>query len=200
MFGFATCRPRDFVGLSSRYRMSRRSAWLADTVEYRSGLLSLRLTWRTSSGHDRAMLSPQRTSVKENKGASQLLLWQVCSRRLPSKPTSSYKCDSGLTATRRFGKDPQRVSGFRPTSLLEFVDPIGHGINHIARRFTSGICLCLNDWARFFALLYYANCFLLRHCYFRVFGGSECIQRNSRHTVPLISMNQNDCCAYACKE
>src|ERR1051325_3746639 len=104
---------------------------------------------------------------KKTKGASRLLLWQVCSRRLPSKPTS-YKCDSGLTATRRFGKDPQRVSGFRPAPLLKLVNPIGHGLNHIARCFTSGICLCLNDWARFFALLYYANCFLLRHCYFRV--------------------------------
>ena len=130
---------------------------------------------------------------KKTKGASRLLLWQVCSRRLPSKPTSSYKCDLGLTATRRFGKDPQRVGGFRPTPLLKFVDPLGHRLNHIARRFTSGICLCLNDWARFFTLLYYANCFLVRHCYFFEFS----VVLNVSNEFPatqflLISMSQND--------
>ena len=91
----------------------------------------------------------------------------------------------GFAAARCLREHPQCVSGFSAASMLKFVDPIGHGLNHITRRFTSGICLCLNDGAGFFALLYDSNCFLLRHCYLSSsYECLLCIQRISRHSVP----------------
>ena len=67
----------------------------------------------------------------------------------------------GLATPRRLGKHPQRIRRLGAAFLLELGDPVGHRLNHIARRFTSGSCFCLNDGTGFLALLDYLNCFLI---------------------------------------
>src|SRR6185503_20262882 len=107
----------------------------------------------------------------------------------------------GFAAARCLREHPQRSGGFSATLFLKFCNPIGYSINHIARRFTGRICLNLYDWAGFLALLYDSDCFLLRHCLISSFPyESDCIQRNSRHTVPKFLKLRTISCDYACKE
>ena len=172
MLRFATRRTRDFVRLGPRYRMSWRRIWLPYAVKYRPGLRSLPVLWRTPSGHHSpplkffgncgdAIATLNEVSNK-TRGASRACFTGVLAPFPLS--ASSYKFRSGLTATRRLGKQPQRVGSFSTTFLLELVNPIGYRFNHIARRFTCSVCLCFNSRAWFVALFYDTNCFLLRHC------------------------------------
>ena len=174
MLGLATCRTSYLVGFSPGQRMPRRRSRLADTVEQGPRLLSLALLWRTLSCHHSPPLRLFGTpgcyrhdehSVNKVEGASRVSVFTgLLAPYLFRQPARSSKRLSGFAAARCLREHPQGVGGFSATSLLEFVDPIGHGTNHITRRFTSGVCFCLNDWAVFFALLYDSNCFLVRHC------------------------------------
>src|SRR6185369_11490976 len=110
--------------------------------------------------------------------------WLVPSRAVVSF-RRSIEIGLGFATPRRLGKHSQRIGRLRAAFLLKLRDPVGHGINHVARRFTCGSCFYLNDRTGFLALFDYFDLFLLRHCYFRVsFESGKCIQRNSRHTVP----------------
>lgn len=151
--------------------MPWRCGRLANTVE--QGPLSLALSWRTSSYHHSpplrlfgtaAMLSRGKRSVNKVEGASRFSVFTGL--LAPSCLVSRLVVlsVSGFAAARCLREHPQCVGGFSATLLLKFVNPIGHGANHITRCFPSGICLCLNDRAGFFALLDDSNCFLLRHC------------------------------------
>ena len=116
------------------------------------------------------MLSPRQIRCQTKQEARVGTCSQVFSRRsLVPLLGSFYRLCSGFTATRSLGEYPQRVSRLSPASLLEFVNPIGYRLNHIARGFTRSVCLCFNSWARFLALFYDSNCFLLRHCLFSSF-------------------------------
>ena len=157
--------------------MPRRRTRLANTIKHRSRPPSL-LLWRTLPRHHlpplRSFFRNYRDASATANGVSTISL--QTKRREPdpvftgllapnlwAKP-AFFKWELGFAASRCFGEQPQRVGGFNTSLLLKFRNPIGHGINHIARRFPSGVRLCLNDWAGFFALLYDSNCFLLRHC------------------------------------
>ena len=157
--------------------MPGRRSRLANTVKHRSRSPSL-LLWRTLPRHHSP---PLRSFVRNSrdasatangvstislqlKGASRILFSTgLLAPNLLVKP-ALFKWELGFAASRCLGEQPQRVGGFSTSLLLKFRNPIGHSINHIARRFPSGVRLCLNDWAGFFALLYDSNCFLLRHC------------------------------------
>jgi hypothetical protein len=117
-----------------------------------------------------AMLSPRQIRCQTKQEARVGTCSQGFSRRsLVPLLRSFYKLCSGFTATRTLREHPQRTGGFSTTSLLEFVNPIGYGPNHIARGFTGSVCLCFNSWARFLALFYDSDCFLVRHCLFSSF-------------------------------
>jgi hypothetical protein len=80
----------------------------------------------------------------------------------------TYLLCGGLcfTATRSLGEDPQRIRRFSAATLLELVNPIGHGSDHITRRFTSSVCLNLGCRPGLLTLFDDSDCFLLRHCCF----------------------------------
>src|SRR3954468_10214358 len=59
----------------------------------------------------------------------------------------------GFATPRRLGKHPQRVRCLGAAFLLKLGDPVSHGPNHVARRFTSGSCFCFNNGTGFLALL-----------------------------------------------
>ena len=173
MLGFAACWTGYLVRFRSGQGMARRRSRLADTIKHRPRRLFL--SWRTPSHHHSpplrlfgttAMLSPGKLSVNKVEGASRFSVFTgLLAPSVSRQPARSSKRLSGFAAARCLREHPQCVGGFSAALLLKFVNPIGHGFNHIARRFTSGICLCLNDGAGFFALLYDSNCFLLRHCF-----------------------------------
>ena len=56
------------------------------------------------------------------------------------------------------------MGGFIAAPLLKLTNPIGYGVNHIARRFTSRIHLWFRTWTIALAFFDYSNCFLLWHC------------------------------------
>ena len=72
----------------------------------------------------------------------------------------------GFAAPRCLRKHPQRIRRLSAAFLLELRDPVGHSLNHIARRLTSGSCFYLNNGTGFLALLDNLDCFLLRHCFY----------------------------------
>ena len=89
--------------------------------------------------------------------------------RAESEPYSLVNYFRGglsFTATRRLREDSQCVRGFCAAALLKFVDPVGHRIDHIARRFTCRVLSLACGWSDdlLLTLFDYANCFLLRHC------------------------------------
>lgn len=86
------------------------------------------------------------------------------SRAVVSLP-AFYEIGLGFATPRRLGKHSQRICRLSAAFLLKLRDPVGHGLNHIARRFTCGSCFYLNDRTGFFALLDYLDLFLLRHCF-----------------------------------
>src|SRR6185503_10374662 len=44
----------------------------------------------------------------------------------------------GFATPRRLGKHSQRIRSLGAASLLKLIDPVGHGLHHVARRFTCG--------------------------------------------------------------
>jgi len=126
----------------------------------------------------------RKRSVNKVKGASGFTVFTVPLAPYLFQKPATLLCELGFATSRRLREEPQCVRRFGPALLLKLRNPSGYSFHHITRRLTSGICLCLDDWAGFFALLYDSNCFLLRHCYFSSSYECFCIQRNSRHTVP----------------
>ena len=78
--------------------------------------------------------------------------WLVPSRAVVPFRRSS-EIGLGFATPRRLGKHPQRIRCLSAAFLLKLRDPVSHGLDHIARRFSCGSCFCLNDGTRFFALL-----------------------------------------------
>ena len=99
--------------------------------------------------------------------------------------------DLGFAATRRLGENSERVRGLYAASLLKLVNPIGHGPNHIARRFAGGVCFCLNDRADLLALFHYSNLFLLRHASFSSCRRSLLVSNEFLATQFPISQTKN---------
>ena len=107
----------------------------------------------------------------------------------------------GFATPRRLGKHSQRICRLSAAFLLKLRDPIGHGSNHVARRFTSGICFYLNDWTGFFALLDYFELFsYLTLLYFEFRLNLNVSNEFLATQFPkLVKLERLDC-DYACKE
>ena len=195
MFRFAHRRSGDVIRLRSRDRMSRRRVRFADAVKDRPGALFLRFLWRTFSRHTQppltlfwngvdASATPKDVSNKTSVSKRICLAlargqWKrrrskqttALGGRAESEPYSLVNYFRGglsFTATRRLREDSQCVRGFCAAALLKFVHPVGHRIDHIARRFTCRVLSlgCGRSDDLLFTLFDYANCFLLRHCCF----------------------------------
>ena len=136
------------------------------------------------------MLAPHQRGVKQNVRESRP---RPLGGRAGSQPlivVNYFWGGLGFTATRRLREDSQRVRGFCAAALLKFIDPVGHGIDHVARRFTCGVLSlgCGRSDDLLFTLFNYANCFLLRHCcIFELPVESIRIERISRLSVPKLT-------------
>jgi len=107
----------------------------------------------------------------------------------------------GFATPRRLGKHSQRICRLGAAFLLKLRDPVSHGLNHVARRFTCGCCFCLNDWTGFLALLDNLDCFLLRHCFYFEFVESVNVSNEILATqFPKLVKTRTSDCDHACKE
>ena len=157
MFGLTACGARNLIRFGARDRMTGRRARLADTIKQRPHLCSFRFLWRTLSDHDSASTPIFRINpdaIPSRNPLSTFIVKMNGARR--PKPSRAVvlipglffiSVALGLTAARCLRDQPQRVGGFITAFLLKFCNPIGHSFHHIPRRFSSGSCLNLDDWA-----------------------------------------------------
>ena len=206
VFGFATRRPRDFIRFRMRHRMSGRRAGLTDAVEYGTRLLTFSFSWRTPLSHNSAstqfvwITRDSRIDLNEPPTKETGARWLGPSRAVVSF-RRSIEIDLGFATPRRLGKHSQRICRLSAAFLLELRNPVGDGLNHVARRFTCGCCFCLNDWTGFLALLDNLDCFLLRHCFYFEFVESVNVSNEILATqFPKVSKSRTSDCDSTCKE